>query len=197
MINEKTLENGKLIFKLVPRSYKNREILIGLIFFSIVTIISFFLILMANFFMIFPVNITYIIFSSFLMIIGILVWLITLYQAYTTYYITSENVISNPSKFFKKKQKKIALNNIAFVIDYDDGLEIAEKSEKASEKYPETRTKFRVPMIRKYKYIKLPFIEDNDNERSLRYKILKYLMERSNLVKHPNFDYVYIFKKHA
>ena len=185
-------DNNNIVFKVEERSYKNTIIGLSITFFSIMLLLSIFIIITVLLFTEPPVQFFYILASILLIITGISVVILTINDIYKICEITNDSIFSIPTLFFKSNVKQIDLRNIAFVINWDNGLEIAEKSVKTSTMYPETLTKFKAPLIRRYNYIKLHFNEKDPMENRQMKDILDFLIKQSNLINHPNFDFIYL-----
>ncbi len=186
--------NNNTVFKVEETSYKNTIIGLSITFFFIMLLSSIFVIIIAMLFTESLEQFFYILASILLIIIGISVLILTINEAYTIFEITNDSIFSIPKLFFKANVKKIDLRNIAFIVIWDNGMEIAEKSEKTSKMYQETMEKLKVPMFRRYKYIKLHFNKKNPKENDLMKDVLDFLIKQSNLVRHPRFESIYLSK---
>lgn len=187
-------DKKNIFFKVDELSYKRTIIGLAITFFFIMLLFSIFIIIIALLFTESFDRILYILASILLIFIGTSSLILVINEVYKVREIKNDSIFSKPTLFFKTNEKKIDLRNVAFVVIWDNGIEIAERNEKTSKMYQETMKKLKVPIIRRYKYIKLHLNKKNEKENKLMEDILAYLIEQSNLAQHPRFNSIYLSK---
>jgi len=180
----------KAVFHYKPKYFRKELFLLSGILIIPSLIISFFVVVNTLFFIEFPENITLYMVASLIAGSGISFFIVIFNKASIHYYVTSEMV------FYTRLMnwKQIAMKKIAYVIMWNDGLEIAEKNKSTSSlKFlKETQKYFIPPITRRYKYILMVTSSKDVEELKLKNEILDYLLKQANLVKHNKWDFVYL-----
>ena len=192
-MTEKNDLSEEIIFQFKPKKYTRDSLLFFMIF--LLACLTFIIIFI---FAIFNADYSnrglFLVFLWFFAFWGSLSIIFIWRQINSSYFITKNSVIYCSSEDLIKTKKKIDLRNIAFVILWNDCIEIADKKGmKSSLKFlDDTQQRFIPPIIRRYKHVLFHLDIKDPIEQDLRKRIIEYLIDKSKLVQHKKFDFIYL-----